>query len=287
MIFNGEHGKSTVLRTFDVPSDRTVPVPDEGCGFIDSKTNNGVDSITLKDVVVNCDVKTEGDVTIQDDTVVIGNIESTKSSVTVDQSETLGSVKADSDVNIPEGEVSGSVTAVSGTVDMGEGNVSGDISAGDDIDLGDNGWVNVGGSVDAEDVDITGADIDGSMTATDTTAKLEEGSVGGDVVAEDERVTLGGLGTVDIGGSVIAKDGEAKVERGTVGGDVVSETNAVTLGGQGPVDVEGSLAGKSELDITDTTVENEAYTDGPFLCASSTIAGQSCGSYSPGSYSSY
>ena len=457
LIFTGENGHSHVLRTFEV--EQTVPLPDKGCPWVEAQKASGSD-ITVDGIVVNCDIKTPGTIKLTNDALVIGNVNSTGSEVTIEESETIGNVVADNKVTIPDGDVDGSVTAKGGEAKISEGNVSGDVtSLTNAVTLGGQAEVDIGGTVRSEGgggIDAGGnarVDVGGSMVSTGGETKLERGNVSGDVISRSNLVKLGGQGEVDVGGDVIseggsgvdagsnarvdiggkilAKGGEAKLTRGNVSGDVISRSNAVTLGGDGPVDVggdvlseggggvdagsdarvdidgsltttsgtakltrgnvtgdvtstggpvklggdgpvdvggevrstdsnlvlasqgrvdisgsaiaengnvklekgsiggdaisrnggtvnlggtdsvdiggdvlnengdvniygsggsndvDGAVAATGNIDITDTTVDGEAYLDGSFSCASSTVAGQNCGPYGPNPYSSY
>jgi flagellin-like protein len=305
LVFTGENDRGHVLRTFE--PDRTVPVPDEGCGYVNSETSGGVDDITLDDVVVNCDITTQGKITLKNDAVVIGDMESTTGNVNINQGETIGSVTADGTVTIPNGDVDGSVTAKNGNVDMSKGSVSGDIvseSAG--VDLADNGPVEVGGSVDAaNDFGMDEGTVEGSVSAVNA-VDVGTGTIGGDITSSGAGVDLGDNGPVtvtgtieaqndigvngdaDIEGDMISETSKVKVVSGSVTGDIVGKGGDVDLGGVARVEVDGDVAAsgtnilKSGSDVT-----GDAY--GSVTCSSSaTIDGQSCNTYKPGpSYGAY
>lgn len=250
LVFTGKNGRGHVLRTFEV--DQTVPVPEEGCAFIDSKTNGGINDITLQDVVVNCDITTKGEITIEQDTVVIGSMESTDSSITIKKSQTFGSIEGDEDVVVEDGTIRDSVSSDQ-SVTFKSGDVDGDILAEEAAVLGESGPVNVSGSVVTQTDEITinkDADIEGSVVAESEAVTLKKGSVGGDVVARGGDLVIGGTAYVEVGGDVAVNSGSLDLKSGT---DVLG-------------DAYGSVSS----------------------CSSSpTIDGQSCSAYSAPPYSAY
>ena len=276
LIFTGENGHSHVLRTFEV--EQTVPLPDKGCPWVEAQKASGSD-ITVDGIVVNCDIKTPRSIKLTNDALVIGNVNSTNSEVTIEESETIGNVVAHNKVTIPDGDVGGSVTAKNGEAKISEGNISGDVtSLTNAVTLGGQGEVDIGGTVRSEGgsgIDAGGnarVDVGGSMISTSGETKLERGNVSGDVISRSNLVKLGGQGEVDVGGDVIseggsgvdagsnarvdidgkilAKSGVAKLTRGNVSGNVISRTNAVKLGGDGPVDVGGDVISKGGNGVT-------------------------------------
>jgi flagellin-like protein len=252
LVFTGENDRGHVLRTFEV--DRTVPTPDEGCAYVDSKTGpNDKNDVTFQDIVLNCDIETAGEITIEKDTVVIGDMNSTGSSVTVKQSQTFGSIDGTNDVTVEDGTIRDSVESDQ-SVTFKSGDVGGDILADEGATLGGSGPVNVSGSVITQTDEITinnDADIEGSVVAENEAVTLKKGSVGGDVVARGGDLVIGGTAYVEVGGDVAVNSGSLDLKSGT---DVLG-------------DAYGSISS----------------------CSSSpTIDGQSCSTYKPGpSYGAY
>lgn len=196
VVWFGEHGTSYVLATFEPETD--LPEPDEDCNWVESQTGGHTSSVTV-DVVVDCNVMTQGDVDVVDPGIVIGDVESDANTVDVDHGEVYGSVTADSALDLDGSRVVGDVvagddvtitdeTTVGGDIETGsagsididsDSTVDGSLSAGDDIALAS---MTVGGDVEAPDVDIANTEIDGSVVGT-SIVSLDGVTVSGDVYA--------------------------------------------------------------------------------------------------------
>jgi flagellin-like protein len=196
VVWFGEYGTSYVLARFD--PDPALPAADEGCNWVESTTGGAISSVTV-DVVVDCDVKTEGGVDVVDPGVVIGDVDSYSNGVDMDGGEVYGTVDAETSVDLDEtlvaaavaaggdvtvtdgSTVEGSVTTgPSGSIDIdGDSAVAGSLSAGDDLALDD---VTVGGDVSAPDVDIDDSTVDGAVHATGSLS-LDGATVDGHVYA--------------------------------------------------------------------------------------------------------
>jgi len=114
LVWFGEHDASYVLREFEV--DPELPVPDEGCPWVEDKRTDGSSSATVRSVI-ECDVVLPDSVDVESGGTVIGRIESQSNSVDIQTGLTVyGPVTAADDIAIDGSEVAGDVRA--GDVDL-------------------------------------------------------------------------------------------------------------------------------------------------------------------------
>jgi len=180
IVWFGEYTTTQILATFDPDPD--LPPVDEDCNWVESTTGGHTSSVTV-DVVVDCNVETEGDVDVVDPGVVIGDVDSYDNTVDLDHGTVYGFVRSDSavdldgtlvsadvtgggDVTITDGStVGGAVEAgPSGSVDADGGSqLGGPVVAGDDVALDS---VTVGGDVRGPDVDVSNSTVEGSVVGS-------------------------------------------------------------------------------------------------------------------------
>jgi len=196
VVWFGEYGTSHVLTRFE--PDPMLPPADENCNWVESQTGGATSSVTV-DLVVDCNVLTDGDVDLVDPGVVIGEVDSYQNSVDIDHGTVYGTVTANGPVDLDSATVAADVTAggdvtvtdesrvdgsiatgSSGSIDIDGGStVQGSLSAGDDLSLAS---ATVDGDVVGPDVDIADSSIRGSVQAT-SGVSLDGASVSGHVYA--------------------------------------------------------------------------------------------------------
>ncbi|WP_167837341.1 type IV pilin [Halosimplex halophilum] len=163
LVWFGDHGASYVLREFEV--EPGVPEADEGCSFVDGKTTVDIYA------VVHCDVILPGDIDMESGGTVIGRVESGSGGIDIDNGglTVYGPVAADQSVDIDDSNVTGSVTAGDDiAVDGAE--IWGDVR-GPDVDLDTatvHGSVRSANQVDLDGVTVTGHVYAPSVSCTDS-----------------------------------------------------------------------------------------------------------------------
>ena len=196
VVWFGEYTTTQILATFDPDPD--LPPVDEGCNWVESTTGGHTNPVTV-DVVVDCNVETEGAVDVVDPGVVIGDVDSYDNAVDLDHGTVYGFVRSDSAVDLDGTLVSADVTAggdvtitdestvrgavetgPSGSVDADGGSqLGGPVVAGDDVALDS---VTVGGDVRGPDVDISDSTVEGSVVGSNV-VQLDGVTVTGHVYA--------------------------------------------------------------------------------------------------------
>lgn len=165
-------------------------VPDQGrsCEWVDTQTSGGTESINIDGVVVDCDVNTDEIISVFNGGYVIGGVESDSKGVDVDGESTIiaGSITGEDTINVQDSDVAGSTTSRE------------------------------------EDVKLSNASVDGSVTATKTAEAISGSHVGGDVTSHDRGVKI--LSST-VEGSIVAA-GTVKLDDAVIHGDVyVDESN--------------------------------------------------------------
>lgn len=147
---------------------------------------------------------------------------------------------------------------------------------------------------------LSGGAIIGDTQSNNKDLDLDDGTVYGDVAADDVVNVQNGA----VYGTVVSNTSDVKIDNssvsesiegekvvevingGTVDGDAVSTTKPVKiLSGS---TVEGDITSGDSVKLTDATVKGDVYIDPEdFDCSNSTIDGQNCGSYSPKDPSNY
>lgn len=172
---------------------------DEGCGWVDSQTNNGTAPITVDGITVTCDVITEGDIDVVNGAVIVGNTTSTQNNVDLDGSTVHGPVGASGDVDLDGTNVSGSVTSSGSDIVVTDGsNVDGDvrIGAGGNVDI--DGGSSVGGTVAAGGaISLDSVTVGGSVVGDASDVDISDTTIDGDVKS---------AGSVDLSGTTVAGD---------------------------------------------------------------------------------
>jgi len=196
VVWFGEHGASYVIATLE--AEPSLPDVEATCNWVESETGGATSSVTV-DVVVDCDVLTDGDVDVVDPGVVIGDVDSDQNTVDIDHGVVYGTVEAESavdldgsrvvsdvtgggDVTITDNTtVDGDVTAVdSGGVDAdGDSTIRGSVSAAGDVAFD---TVTVGGDVEGANVDLADTTVEGDVVGT-TSVALDNVTVEGNVYA--------------------------------------------------------------------------------------------------------
>jgi flagellin-like protein len=179
IVWYGENDESYTLKT--LTADQTLPAPDEGCAWVDSETNGGVDPIKIDDTVVNCDVETDEQVEIQNGGVVIGDSLSDLKDLDADNAQVYGDVSVEKVLNLQDGKITGSATSSAEDVKIDNGTIGGSIEAEKVAEV-------TGGSVVEGDMESMTKDtkilgdstVEGSVTA-DGIVKLQDSEITGDV----------------------------------------------------------------------------------------------------------
>lgn len=199
LVWYGGNEASYVLREFEVSDDNTVPEPDKSCPWVDAKTNDGTDGVTVDGVVVDCDVVTDGGVTVKNDGVIIGDTASNLKDVDADDATFYGDAEVETVFNLQDGLVTGSVDSATADVKLDNATVGGSASAEKVLEL-------QGGST-----------VQGDATsATKSVKVLDDSTVGGDAVSDAAQVKVT-AGTVE--GDVYG-DGSVDLDDATVEGHV-------------------------------------------------------------------
>jgi len=155
LVWFGEHGSSYVLQEFDV--DPGVPEADEGCPWLSGRTTADID------FVLHCDVVLSGDIDLESGGTVVGEVVSENNFVDIDNGglTVYGPVRADQSVDIDDSNVTGSVTA-GDDIAIDGAEIWGDVR-GPDVDID---TATVHGSVkSANEVDLDGVTVDGDVYA--------------------------------------------------------------------------------------------------------------------------
>ena len=210
VVWFGEYGTTQILATFDPDPD--LPPVDERCNWVESTTGGYTSSVTVN-VVVDCNVETEGDVDVVDPGVVIGDVDSYDNAVDLDDGTVYGFVRSESAVDLDGTLVSADVTA-GGDVTITDGStVGGAVEAGPSGSVDADGGSTLGGPVTAgNDVALDGATVGGDVRAPDV--DISDSTVEGSVVGSN-GVQLDG---VTVTGHVYAPSGSFTCTDSTVNG---------------------------------------------------------------------
>lgn len=178
LVWFGDDGSSYVIWEGTVPEDETVPEPDHGCSWVENNSDDE-GNVKAEGAVVDCDVRTDKVIEVNDDGVVIGNTDSNTKNIDADNAMFYGDVTGDTDVNAQDSLVTGAVisndTAKIDNTTVGEG-----VDASDTVEV-------IAGSSTGDDVTsdtslvkVLDSDVDGAI-ATDGSVKLDGATVEGDV----------------------------------------------------------------------------------------------------------
>lgn len=274
VIWTGEHDATYRLATLE--AETTAPDSDEGCPWVDTETDGGVDPIKIDGVVVNCDVRTDKGVEAFNGGVIIGETESRDNGLDLDDADTAlyGDATASDTLDLQDGAIFGSATSDTANVEVDAGRITGSVTAGTEIEL--IGASRIDGSLSADDEIevIDGSRVDGDVASANHAVKVNDGRVGGSVTADRDVEAVAGS---SVDGDVEAND-EIDVEDSTVGGDVVGDDDQVrVLDGE----VAGSIVTEGDVKLDGATIEGDVYVGGAFDCTDATIDGQDCGSFAP------
>lgn len=156
LVWFGENGSSYVLREFGV--DPGVPEADKGCPWLSGRTTADID------FVLHCDVVLSGDVNLESGGTVVGKVVSENNFVDIDNGglTVYGPVRADRSVDIDDSNVTGTVTAGDDVATDGA-HIWGDVR-GTDVDLGDT--VVYGSVKSTGPVSLDGATVHGHVYAS-------------------------------------------------------------------------------------------------------------------------
>jgi len=198
LVWFGDDGTSYVLWRAS-PSSHLDVSPDEGCGWVANRTNNGSDPITVDGLTVNCDIITEGDIDLVNGGIIVGNTTSTRDNVDLDESAVYGPVGAAGDVDLDGTDVSGSVTSGGSDVVVTDGSdVDGDVTIGSGGNVDIDGGSSVAGTVTAGNaIHLDSVTIEGDVVSDSGDVYVSGSTVGGDVRTD---------GTVDLNGTTVAGD---------------------------------------------------------------------------------
>lgn len=209
-----------------------------GCGLVDLTQ----DPIKVDGVVVNCDIKEDSAIRVENGGGIIGTAISTNDQVRLLGGSTVdGKIDADKLVKLEDGS-----------------EVDGDITAERNAEV------------------LDGSTVDGSITSENKQAKVIDSTVTGDVDGKEDVIIDNGTVRGDVyGDKVIDIDPGS-----TVGGDVVGIGNGKVVNIQDST-VEGAVANDGTVKPTDSTIEGDVYADSLDCTGTVTINGQPCSNYSP------
>lgn len=183
VVWFGDHGTSYVIWEFDVEPGATTPSPDEGCEWVETESNGGTDDATVDGIVVDCDVTTDKVIELQNGGAVIGDTISNGKEVDADDGTFYGDVEAETNVNVQNVSVVGSVTAETENVKIDDNSVGGSVAANKVVEVIDGS--SAGGDLvsDGNLVKVIASDVSGSI-ATDGSVKLQDATASGDVYVD-------------------------------------------------------------------------------------------------------
>lgn len=182
VVWYGENDESYILTT--VPVEDTLPEPDENCDWVDTETNGGVDPIKIDNVVVNCDVETEGQIELQNGGVIIGDSVSDVQDLDADDAEIYGDVTVEKVLNLQDGLIVGSATSQTEDVKIGNGTIEGSIEAEKVAEVTDESTIQGDVESNTEDSKILGDSVvEGSVTAAGI-VKVQDSKIEGDVYTD-------------------------------------------------------------------------------------------------------
>lgn len=187
LVWYGEEDTSYIIWESSVPGDETIPEPDEGCSWVDSESNGGVDDLKIDGIVVNCDVETEKVIDVQNGGIIIGDTNSELKEIDADDAQFYGDVTVENNLNLQDGIVSGSITS-NDLVKIDNGTVGGPITADNTIEVISGSSVEGNVASDSELVKVLSSDVSGSI-ATDGSGsvKLQGATVSGEVYVADSN----------------------------------------------------------------------------------------------------
>ncbi|MFW6436110.1 MAG: type IV pilin [Halococcoides sp.] len=180
VTYVGEHGTTYTLATFD--AERTAPPPDEGCEWVESRTDGGSDSITIDGVVIHCEVETTEGVEIQDGGVVIGAVASEAKDLDADDATIYGDADVETVLNVQDGTVTGSATSRTADVKLQNTTVSGSAAAARVLELTDGSHLAGDAESTTKTVKILSSTVDGSIHGEGV--KLQDATVEGQVFTD-------------------------------------------------------------------------------------------------------
>lgn len=197
VVWRGDDGSSYELAELRVAE--PLPVPDEDCGWVDDQTDGHTDPITVDGTVVDCDVATDGQVTVRNGGVVVGEVVSDARELDADDATVYGSVDVEKVLNLQTGTIRGDATSRTGDAKVEDATVGGAVVAETVAEVTDS---TVAGNVRSrtKDAKVFRSDVEGSVTANGT-VKLEDATVAGDVYvdASDFDCTNTTIGGTDCG----------------------------------------------------------------------------------------
>jgi flagellin-like protein len=182
VVYVGEHGTEYILDTFD--PERTAPSPDEGCDWVEERTDGGTDGITIDGIVADCDVETTGGVEVQNGGTVLGETVSDGNQFDGDDATVYGDVDVEKVLNLQDGTISGAATSRTADVKLGNASVGGDVLAQKVAEVVDGSRAD--GDVRSENkaVKVLDSTVTGSVTSTEQ-VKLDNATVSGDVYVDE------------------------------------------------------------------------------------------------------
>lgn len=183
VVWFSNDGTSYVVWEFSVPASDTLPAPDEGCDWVDAESNGGVDDVKIDGIVVDCDVRTDKVIEVRDGGVIIGDTNSDTKEVDAQNAEFYGDVDVDNNLNIQDGEITGSVTS-DDLVKVDGSTVGGPIEAVDTTEVIDGSTVDGDVTNEVGRVKVDDSVVTGSVASGDS-VKLQDATVEGDVYVDD------------------------------------------------------------------------------------------------------
>lgn len=181
VIYHGEHGTSYTMATFD--AERTVSGTVQGCDWVESETNGGVDDIQIHGIVVNCDVMTDDNIEVQAGAVIIGETISFNKQLDADDSTIYGNANVEKVLNLQNGTITGDAASESEDVKLTEATVEGHISAEKIVELQRGSAAGGDLESNSSDVKVLSSSVGGSITA-DNIVKLQNATVDGHVYVD-------------------------------------------------------------------------------------------------------
>lgn len=181
VVWYGESDTSHVLTTVEIED--PLPAPDEGCEWVDAETNGGADSITISGIVVNCDVRTDEQVTVTNGGIVFGDAVSDLKDFDGDGATVYGDVDVEAVANLQDGTITGDTVSRTADVKLGNASVDGSVIAETVAELTDGSVVEGDLQSRTKDAKVLNSTVEGSVTA-DGTVKLDGASVEGNVYVD-------------------------------------------------------------------------------------------------------
>lgn len=182
VVWFGDNDESYVLGRISI--ENPLPEPDEGCDWVEDETNGGTEQAKIDGIVVNCAVKTEERIEIQNDGVIIGDAMSQLKELDADDARIHGDVSVEKVLNLQDGRITGTASSSSEDVKLNNATVGGATTAQKIVEL--TGGSTVKGDIESKTKDVKvldGSLVEDSVTA-DGLVKVEDSEIRGHVYTD-------------------------------------------------------------------------------------------------------